>query len=82
MVNDDLGRRLVSGEIRVERAGETGAQPKAPATLPTSSIYLIMTPERARAFGSNLTRLQEAYETRSVVDTIERAIDDAVERIE
>lgn len=48
---------------------------------PMRDIVMLMTVSRAAAFGEKVARLQKAYETRTVVDTVERAIGEAVGRI-
>lgn len=44
-------------------------------------VLLLFTATRARIFASNLARLQRAYGTHDVVATLERAIDEALERV-
>lgn len=48
---------------------------------PMRDIVMLMTVSRAAAFGEKVARLQKTYETRTVVDTVERAIDEAVGRL-
>lgn len=59
---------------------KAAATPKAPAE-PMRDIVMLMTVSRAQAFGEKVAKLQKAYETRTVVDTVERAIDEAVGRL-
>jgi hypothetical protein len=47
---------------------------------PVREISLVMADGRARAMGEKLLALQQAWGTRSVAETVERAIDEAVER--
>lgn len=48
---------------------------------PAEPVVLMLAPGRAAEFGANLRRLQEAYGTDSVVDTVERALDAACDRL-
>lgn len=44
-------------------------------------IVMLMTVSRAQAFGEKVATLQKAYGTKTVVDTVERAITEAVEAL-
>jgi hypothetical protein len=45
-------------------------------------IVMLMTVSRAQAFGEKVARLQKEYGARTVVDTVERAIDAAISAVE
>lgn len=45
--------------------------------IPMREIILLMSPERAQAFGDQIAELQAAYGTSTVTDTIERAVNEA-----
>lgn len=49
-----------------------------PKAEPMRDIVMLMTVSRAQAFGEKVGRLQKAFGTSTVVDTVERAIDNAV----
>jgi len=77
--NTDTG--AVVKQAPPEKAAKVKAETaKAPAE-PMRDIVMLMTVSRAQKFGEKVARLQKAYGTSTVVDTVERAIDEAVERI-
>lgn len=76
----DTGDVVKQAAPEQKEAHKAGQATKAPAE-PMRDIVMLMTVSRAQAFGEKVARLQKAYETRTVVDTVERAIDDAVERL-
>lgn len=91
-LGDALGATTVEGtdtgavvkQAPPEKAAQAKAEraaPDRPAAEPMRDIVMLMTVSRAQAFGEKVARLQKAYGTRTVVDTVERAIDEAVERL-
>lgn len=74
-----------TGEIVKQAPPEPGLK-KSPATPaaerpkaePMRDVVMLMTVSRAQAFGEQVARLQKAWGTASVVDTVERAINEAV----
>lgn len=92
-LSDALGATVVddtdTGEVVRQPAPErkdtgkvagSSAKPKAPAE-PMRDIVMLMTVSRAQAFGEKVQRLQKSYGTSTVVDTVERAVDEAVSRL-
>lgn len=49
-------------------------------TTKIDAVVLLMTPRRAESFGEKVAALQEAYGTDSVVDIVERALEEACGR--
>jgi hypothetical protein len=75
-----------TGDIVKQAPPEAGLKTKPEATErpkaePMRDVVMLMTVSRAQAFGEKVARLQKAWATASVVDTVERAIDEAVGRI-
>lgn len=77
----DTGAVVKQAAPEKKEAPAKAAAPKAPAE-PMRDIVMLMTVSRAQAFGEKVARLQKSYGTRTVVDTVERAIDHAVTEIE
>lgn len=65
-------------EPGLKKAAAKADRPPAEAMR---DVVMLMTVSRAQAFGEKVGRLQKAWGTASVVDTVERAIDQAVEAI-
>lgn len=88
-LGDALGAHVVDGADTGDVVRVAAPEKKAPAAgkvtstpaEPMRDIVMLMTVSRAQAFGEKVARLQKSYETRTVVDTVERAIDDAVASI-
>jgi hypothetical protein len=74
-----------TGDIVKQAPPEAGlkkAPAKAkPAAEPMRDVVMLMTVSRAQAFGEKVATLQKAWSTASVVDTVERAIVEAVEAL-
>jgi ParB-like chromosome segregation protein Spo0J len=87
-LGDALGAHVVeggdTGEVVKQPAPEKAAQAAAeraeqkPKAEAMRDIVMLMTVSRAAAFGEKVATLQKAYGTRTVVDTVERAVDEAV----
>lgn len=75
-VNGDVVNPPAPKQKAPVKAADKGDKPK---TEPMRDIVMLMTVSRAQAFGEKVATLQKAYETRTVVDTVERAITEAVE---
>ena len=89
-LGDALGNSVVAGEdtgdIVKQAQPDPGfkkepAETKAPAEA-MRDIVMLMTVSRAQAFGEKVARLQKFAETRTVVDTVEYAVDLAVAKME
>jgi hypothetical protein len=91
-LGDALGGTTVdgadTGAVVKQPPPESGAKttadkPRAdkPKAEPMRDIVMLMTVSRAQAFGEKVQRLQKSFGTSTVVDTVERAIDEAVGRI-
>ncbi len=81
---DDLaGAKIVdhdTGEVKKMAAPESSkprAESEAAKAEPLRDIVMLMTVSRAQAFGEKVRALQKHYGTATVVDTVERAIDEA-----
>jgi ParB/Sulfiredoxin domain len=74
-----------TGEVKKVGPSEYRGQPvtkeAAAKAEPMRDIVMLMSVTRAAAFGDKVRKLQKHYGTASVVDTVERAIDDACERL-
>lgn len=89
-LGDALGASTVedtdTGDVVKQAAPEKNAParnvPTATPAEPMRDIVMLMTVSRAQAFGEKVARLQKSYETRTVVDTVERAINEAVAKLE
>lgn len=89
-LGDALGAHVVegteTGEVVKQAPPEAGlkakpkaqAAPQAPAE-PMRDVVMLMTVSRAQAFGEKVARLQKFYGTKTVVDTVERAVDQAAD---
>lgn len=78
----NVGASSDTGAVVKQAAPEAKApivgQADRPAAEPMRDIVMLMTVSRAQSFGEKVARLQKAWSTRTVVDTVERAIDEAV----
>lgn len=81
---DAVGARVVpdtdTGAVvkqQVEAKDAVNA-PARSAAEPMRDVVMLMTVSRAQAFGEKVAHLQKAWSTRTVVDTVERAVDVAV----
>jgi ParB-like chromosome segregation protein Spo0J len=92
-LGDALGAHVVAdtdtGDVVRQAAPEQTEKSKANAAAKAAApqeamrdIVMLMTVSRAQAFGEKVARLQKFYETRTVVDTVERAVDDAIAKLE
>lgn len=74
-----------TGEVKKVGASEYRGEPVTRETAakvePMRDIVMLMSMSRAAAFGEKVRTLQKHYGTASVVDTVERAIDDACGRL-
>lgn len=88
-LGDALGGNEVGGtdtgavvrQAPPERSAAVAQREARDAPEPMRDIVMLMTITRAKTFGDKVARLQKFYETRTVVDTVERAIDEAVGRL-
>lgn len=88
-VDDMSGPQVVdseTGEVTKVPAERNVAKPRDPhpgeaegkKVEPMRDIVMLMSVSRAAAFGEKVRKLQKHYGTASVVDTVERAVDDAI----
>ena len=81
-LGDALGDNTVesddTGEVVRQKAPTADDRRRSPSTAPTQEpmrdIVMLMTVSRAKAFGEMVARLQKEWGTRTVVDTVERAV--------
>lgn len=72
----DVVKQAPPEKATAAAAEKAGDKPKAEAMR---DIVMLMTVSRAQAFGEKVATLQKAFGTKTVVDTVERAITEAVE---
>lgn len=87
-LGDALGATTVASDdtgevVKVAAPAPKGDAPTEykPPTEAMRDIVMLMTVSRAQAFGEKVARLQKAFETRTVVDTVERAVDNAIAQL-
>jgi ParB-like chromosome segregation protein Spo0J len=92
---DDVDSLMDESGANVAAREDTGDVSKVPAPTPSKprekseaakgepmrDIVMLMSVSRAAAFGEKVRKLQKHYATSSVVDTVERAIDEACDRL-
>jgi hypothetical protein len=86
-LGDALGATTVegtdTGEVIKQAPPEPGlkkapaAQADKPAAEPVRDVVMLMTVSRAQAFGAKVAELQKAWGTSTLVDTVERAVEQA-----
>jgi hypothetical protein len=88
-LGDALGAHVVEGEDHGEpvkqappeaglkKAAKAQATPAAPVE-PMRDVVMLMTASRAQAFGVDVALLQKHWGTSTVVDTVVRAVEEAV----